>query len=178
MEAALHVIRAWTNFYIITGSSAAALTGLMFVVITLVASRPREANVTTEGMRVFSTPTVVHFCTAFLISGMLAAPWRSVAFFSAAIGLVGLGGVVYIAGVIRGTMRLTTYHADVDDWIWFVVLPLVAYALVAATALLVPWSPETALFLLAAATMLLIFIGIRNSWDVVTYLAIDFNQRQ
>jgi hypothetical protein len=75
-------------------------------------------------------------------------------------------------------MRLTTYHADVDDWIWFVVLPLVGYALVAATALLVPWSPETALFLLAAATMLLIFIGIRNSWDVVTYLAIDFNQRQ
>mgnify|MGYP001252826337 CR=1 FL=1 len=32
------VITAWSNFYVITGSSAAALTGLMFVVITLVAA--------------------------------------------------------------------------------------------------------------------------------------------
>jgi len=35
------LLAPWSNYYVITGSSAAALTGLMFVVITLVASVER-----------------------------------------------------------------------------------------------------------------------------------------
>ena len=31
----------WENFYVIVGSSAGALIGLQFVVITLIAERPR-----------------------------------------------------------------------------------------------------------------------------------------
>ncbi|MBV9232567.1 MAG: hypothetical protein JO030_00880, partial [Candidatus Eremiobacteraeota bacterium] len=34
----------WANFYVMIGSSAAALTGLMFVVITLVTNMEREAR--------------------------------------------------------------------------------------------------------------------------------------
>ena len=36
LEAALSPLAPWQNFYVIIGSAAAALTGLMFVVITLI----------------------------------------------------------------------------------------------------------------------------------------------
>ncbi len=37
MEAGTLPLRAWETFYVIVGSSAAALTGLQFVVIALIA---------------------------------------------------------------------------------------------------------------------------------------------
>ena len=50
----------WENFYVIVGSSAAALTGLQFVVIAVGAevSETRDP----EAVSAFGTPTVVHFC--------------------------------------------------------------------------------------------------------------------
>jgi hypothetical protein len=33
--------------------------------------------------------------------------------------------------------------------------------------------PETSLFVIAGAALLLLFIGIHNSWDTVTYIALD-----
>ena len=58
-EVAQSPLAAWENFYIIVGSSAGALTGLQFVVITLVMESRMGANPTTIGA--FATPTIVHF---------------------------------------------------------------------------------------------------------------------
>ncbi|MBV9233295.1 MAG: hypothetical protein JO030_04575 [Candidatus Eremiobacteraeota bacterium] len=66
---------------------------------------------------------------------------------------------------------MTAYTPDREDWIWFFVLPLLSYAAIfgAACAMLV--APPSALFIVAGASALLIFIGIRDAWDVVTFLA-------
>jgi hypothetical protein len=37
-------LAGWQNFYVIVGSSAGALIGLQFVVMTLIASRHREQS--------------------------------------------------------------------------------------------------------------------------------------
>jgi hypothetical protein len=50
---------AWESFYVIVGSSAGALTGLQFVVITLGAEKKALGDGGTT--RAFATPTVVHF---------------------------------------------------------------------------------------------------------------------
>jgi len=74
-EAALSPLVAWESFYVIIGSSAAALTGLQFVVIALVAeSRTRS---TSREIAAFGTPTIVHFCAVLLVSAILSAPWRA-----------------------------------------------------------------------------------------------------
>jgi hypothetical protein len=63
-EAAVSPLATWQNFYVITGSAAAALTGLVFVVITLIAgARVRGSS---ETLGTFSTPNVVHFGAAIL----------------------------------------------------------------------------------------------------------------
>jgi hypothetical protein len=40
-------------------------------------------------------------------------------------------------------------------------------------AAILPRRPELALFPVAAVTLVLVFIGIHNAWDTITYLATD-----
>jgi hypothetical protein len=56
--------------------------------------------------------------------------------------------------------------------VWYTILPFVAYGAICAGAIGLAVAPRQALFALAGAVLLLIFIGIRNAWDVVTFLAI------
>src|ERR1700738_542129 len=94
----------WDNFYVIVGSSAAALTGLQFVVMALVAdSRVRTATSDTVGA--FGTPTVVHFSAVLLASAILSAPWHSIENVALAIGTCGLAGVVYGLIIVRRARR-------------------------------------------------------------------------
>ena len=63
----------WQSFYVIVGSSGAALIGIQFVVITLIANM-RERP-TADSLSAFGTPTVVHFAGALLVSATMSAPW-------------------------------------------------------------------------------------------------------
>src|SRR5215218_3776261 len=87
----------WESFYVIVGSSAAALTGLQFVVMALIADQQRTDG-GTDAIDAFGTPTVVHFCAVLLMSGILSAPWPSLGPASWVLGGLGLLGVIY--GVI------------------------------------------------------------------------------
>ncbi|MEA2689165.1 MAG: hypothetical protein QOD51_1772, partial [Candidatus Eremiobacteraeota bacterium] len=69
-------------------------------------------------------------------------------------------------------LRHEVYAPELDDWLWYAVLPLAAYAAIFAAALWLRAGAAEALVAIAAAVMLLIFIGIHNAWDVVTYLAV------
>jgi hypothetical protein len=157
------------------GSSAAALTGLMFVVVTLVRGE-EQSQARHDGIATFSTPTVMHFCAALLVSAILCAPWHSLVYVAVLVGLVGCYGIFYLARVARRTKRLTKYTADLDDWMWYTILPLLAYGTLFAGAIVLNVVPRDALFALAGGVLSLIFIGIRNSWDVVTFLAVGGNK--
>ena len=64
-------LSAWHDYYVIVGSSGAALIGIQFVVITLIGQRPEPAPA--ETVQAFGTPTVVHFASALLVSAIMAA---------------------------------------------------------------------------------------------------------
>jgi hypothetical protein len=59
------------------------------------------------------------------------------------------------------------YRPQAADWLWFAALPLLAYAALALAAL-APAAPG-ALFAVAGAALLLLFTGIHNAWDAVTW---------
>jgi NADH:ubiquinone oxidoreductase subunit H len=87
--------------------------------------------------------------------------------------LTGIYGVVYVARILFRMIRLREmYTPAADDWFWYVIAPIVTYGATLLTAILLPSFPNAALFALAACTIVLIFVGIRNAWDVVTFLAI------
>jgi hypothetical protein len=167
-------LTAWENFYVIIGSSAAVLTGLVFVVITLIAgTRVRRES---EALAAFSTSTVVHFGAALLVAAILSAPWPALWYAGLLLGFAGLGGVTYVVIVVRRARRQTSYQPVLEDWLWYTVLPLVSYAALVVAAIVLLGNPAPALFVIGAVTVLLLFIGIHNSWDTVTYVVIDLSQ--
>jgi hypothetical protein len=174
--AGVSFLSAWQNFYVIIGSAAATLTGLMFVVATLVAgvrvSSPSEAFAT------FNTPNVVHFCAVLLVAALLSAPWQALWNAGLLLGLLGLGGVTYVVIVVRRVRRQTDYQPVLEDWLWHTVFPLVSYTALVVAAFLLPGYPAPALFVIAAGTVLLLIVGIYNAWDNVTYIAIDLSRPQ
>ena len=172
-------LAAWQNFYVIIGSAAATLTGLMFVVVTLIAGVRVRLPSPGEGFAIFSTPNVFHFCSALLAAAILSAPWQALWYVSLLLGLSGLAGITYSIIVLRRIQRRSMgYQPVLEDWLWHTILPLVSYTAIVVAALLLPIYPATVLFVIAAATVLLLFIGIHNAWDNVTYTAIELTRPQ
>lgn len=66
------LLAEWDNFYVIVGPSAGGLTGLTFVVIAL-ASDAKRVNL--RGLRVYVTPTIVHFGAVLLLSIGIHNAW-------------------------------------------------------------------------------------------------------
>ena len=174
-EATIASFAAWQNFYVIIGSAAAALTGLMFVVVTLIAGTQAHRS-SGESLAAFGTPTVVHFCAALLIAAILSAPWSAIWNAALLLGLCGLAGVIYLIIVLRRARHQTDYQPVLEDWLWHTALPFVSYTALLVAAIILPGSPVPALFVIGAAAVLLLFIGIHNAWDTVTYLAIRYAQ--
>jgi hypothetical protein len=178
-HALLAPLAVWQNFYVIVGTAAATLTGLMFVVITLLVQLRMQVSLPRSGVAVFSTPNVFHFGAALLVAALLTAPWQALWPAGLLLGLAGLVGVTYILIVLwLARHRLGSYQLVLEDWLWYTVLPLVSYTAFVVAAIVLPSQPTPALFVIAAATMLLLFIGIHNAWDLVTYTAFEHSQPQ
>jgi hypothetical protein len=168
LEAAIPLLSAWQNFYVIVGSASAALTGLMFVVITLIASRGEHRS--GDSIGAFGTPTVVHLCAALLIAAILSAPWPALWNADLLLGICGLAGVIYIIVIFRRARRQTEYEPVLEDWTWHMIFPFIAYAGLFVAALAMSSNATPALFIVGAATILFLFIGIHNAWDTITYM--------
>jgi hypothetical protein len=107
-----------------------------------------------------------------LVSAILSAPWPSLRSVDVAMGACAVAGVIYGIVVVRRARRQTTYQPVLEDWIWHAVLPLLAYGVMTVAAAGLTFDIRDALFAIGAASLLLLFIGIHNAWDTVTYLAI------
>ena len=172
----MSLLTTWENFYVIIGSAAAALTGLMFVVITLIAGAGDRERRSSGSIAAFGTPTVVHFCAALLVAALLSAPWQVLWNAGLLLGLSGLGGVTYVVIVARRARRQTDYQPVLEDWLWHTVFPLVSYTTLIVAAIVLPGNPALAQFVIGAVTLLLLFIGIHNAWDAVTYVTVELSK--
>ena len=171
MSESLTGLSAWESFYVIVGSSGGALIGLQFVVITLLAERPRRGL--SGGLGAFGTPTVVHLTGALSVSAIMSAPWHSSAVLSVGLGVSGLAGLIYGAIVVRRARRQKTYEPVGEDWLWYTVAPCVCYAGLVSGAVLLRSNAEVALSVVGGAALGLLLIGIRNAWDSVTHVVVS-----
>ncbi len=159
----------WQNFYVIVGAAGATLIGVQFVVITLVATIGHP-DTSAESVSAFGTPTVVHFAGALVISAIMCAPWPSLAGAAVTISLCGIAALIYTAIVIRRARRQTNYIPEAEDWLWHAILPCCDYAALTLAGFLLCAIPAVAAFIVAAAALGLLLIGVHNSWDAVTYM--------
>src|SRR5690349_8565494 len=125
MPDALHAMAGWSNFYVIVGSSGAALIGLQFVVMALISDlQPKNSP---DAISAFGTPTVVHLAGALIISALMSVPWTTAGAPAVALGAYGFGGVIYCAIVVSRARRQRAYAPVWQDWLWHAMLPSAAY---------------------------------------------------
>jgi len=177
METSAHaMLSQWESFWVIVGSSAGGLTGLMFVVVALVkeSSLPRSP----DSLNAFGTPTVIHFVAVLLLAAVLSAPWQRFKDPAHVVGATAIAGVVYLLIVLRRMRRQSGYKPVLEDWVWHQILPLIAYVTLFVGAAGLSHEQDWALFAIGAASLLLLFVGIHNAWDTVAYVVATEKDRK
>ena len=177
MESPAHALLSqWESFWVIVGSSAGGLTGLMFVVVALVreSSLPRNP----DSINAFGTPNVLHFVAVLLLAAVLSAPWTRLKDPAHVVGATALAGIVYVLVVLRRMRRQSGYTPVLEDWIWHQILPMIAYATLFLGAAGLSHDQPWALFAIGAAALVLLFVGIHNAWDTVAYVVATEKDRK
>src|SRR6185295_1211955 len=154
------------------GSAGAGLIGLLFVVVTLTAGFDRAQ--TFRGARLYLTPTAIDFALILAISAVAIAPELPLQLDAALLAVIALVGLVFAARSSIGIRQPPPPGIDAPhwtDWWMYGVAPGVLYAGMLASALGLwleaPWAP----FALGALLLILLLLGIRNAWDLLTYIA-------
>ena len=164
------MFEGWENFYLIVGPSAAALIGLMFVVVTLTAGRQRDD--TERGKHLYTSPIVWHLGVVLVLSGAAIAPTITPGLFGTATGalsILGVGmGIRSAIGIARE--RLTGADSLFDMW-WYGIIPGVVYIGLGGAALAVLCCASWSASVVAASLMALLLVSIHAEWDLVTFLA-------
>ena len=162
----------WATFYQVLGSASAALTGLQFITIALLADMPIREPDEAEAGDAFATPTIVHFLSALFLAITGAAPWHHLAPAAILWALAGCIGLVYSVVIIRRIRAQRAYRPVLEDWIYHVLLPILAYGTLVASAFVVRAHPAVTLIAIACAAPLLLLIGVHNAWDNLTFLSL------
>jgi len=162
------MFEGWGEFYLLVGSAAAVLIGLIFVVISLMQDRSRSAVLT--GSKLYMGPIVLSVSFVLVLSAAALTPHihrNSVVLIVGAVALWGLGrGLLSIAGIHR--LKEEVHWTD----IWFYgVIPSLLYVLIGLVALEFRIEAEWANKGLAVAITGLLLLAVRNEWDLITWIA-------
>jgi hypothetical protein len=173
-------LAGWDNFYVIIGSAAGGLTGLTFVVIAL--ARDSAMGVRPDGLSAFVTPTIVHFCGVLALAAFMSMPHQRDGTLSIGLGLGGFAGVAYGGYIGSNMWRIGSgarYIPVREDWVWNVILPTVVYAALIVMAVLL-WDRVTraAMYGVAVLALALLFISIRNLWDIAVWISTESSRQK
>jgi hypothetical protein len=158
----------WQNFYLLVGTASATLVGLMFVAASIGASVFSEAN--RNGLQAFISPTVVHFASALFVCIIVTIPSQTWLTLGVLLAVGGCAGAVYAGRVWIQMFVRRSFTVDWVDRFFYAMFPIVGYVLVFASGVMLllrmPWSSDVT----AAALVTLLFAGIRNAWDMTTWI--------
>jgi hypothetical protein len=165
---AAELFHTWHDFYVLVGTASATLVGLMFVSASIGSSVFSERHRT--ALQAFLSPTVVNFAAVLFICIGVMIPsqtWLSLGLLLAGGAVAGLiyAGRVWVQMFVR-----RSFHVDMVDRMFYATVPLVGYLIVLAAGILLlmhlRWSAEVT----AAALAVLMFAGVRNAWDMTTWI--------
>lgn len=163
------ILHDWRDFYVMGGTAAATLVGLMFVFASIGASQLASRNL--AAMRAFITPTVVHFGAALLVCMVSIMPGHSARSLGGVLGLGALIGVAYSGRILALIVRRFAVGAAWEDRLFYALIPLLSYLLPLASAIVeLDERPSDANWLAATAIIALIVAGLRNAWDMTVWM--------
>jgi hypothetical protein len=162
------MLHDWETYYLLVGTSAAALVGVMFIVATLAAELAAEQI--NRGMVIYQTPLVFHLAVIFSVSAIALLPEHLLTATALLLLAMGAAGLFYAGLTLRRMAEpYDFYKATGSDRVYFGLLPALCYLLLLVAGIAVFWATELAAELVGAATLSLLIVSIRNAWDVATF---------
>jgi hypothetical protein len=165
------MFRAWDSYYFMIGSAGAGLIGLFFVVVTLTQGFDRDRAL--RGTSIYMTPSVIHFAVVLSLSAAAVAPGLPI---PATAGLFALGALVGLGNAIWATVGIASRRLgpEAPHWsdVWlYGVAPTAIYTGLFIAAIGLCQRAGWAVYTNAALLLALLLIGVRNAWDLITWMA-------
>ena len=158
----------WHEFYLLIGSAAAVLIGLIFVVISLMQDRSRSSVL--AGAQLYMGPIVLGVSFVLVLSAAALMPGMTPVRFAAVTAIVALWGLARGIMSSVGIARLKDEVHWTDVW-FYGVFPGVLYVALGAMAVAFwrdcPWAEQG----VAAIITFALLLAIRNEWDLITWIA-------
>jgi len=153
----------WRDFYVMIGTASAAIVGASFIVVTLSAGLEDRAL----GIRGFISPTAVHLGSVLIGSAILMIPAIDAIAVALLLGIGGLAGLIY-CGIVAA--RIWRMKLDLEDRCFYALLPVAAYGMMVTVAILIVIEADSSLYVLAASLIILLIVGMRNAWDMASFM--------
>jgi hypothetical protein len=166
------MFEGWDNYFVLTGTAAGGLIGLLFVVVTLTAGF--ERNRALRGSEIYMTPNLVHFAVVLVASALVLAPRVSAHVVAVILGgaaLAGLSNAVRTCLGIRAFAKERDHPPHWSDMPLYGVAPGVLYVLLLGVAVAIWLQAGFATAALAVFVVVLMLLAIRNAWDLITWIA-------
>jgi hypothetical protein len=158
----------WHDFFMLSGTAAATLTGLIFVAVSFAVGSKAERS--RKDLDVWVTPSLVYFLETFLVAGAMLSP----------IGARFLGTLLLALMAVNlpfGAMRLRYLFQQHKEeslgrtaWVWQMMLPTVAQGVLALGGAGLITGHALAQPAIAVAVTLLLTVAVRNAWYLVIWL--------
>jgi hypothetical protein len=165
-----HQLEQWREFFLLCGTAGVTLTGVLFIVISLGPSIIAAENAT--GVKAFISPNAVYFTSVLVVSVTLMAPSLPQDLIGWLLCIGAALSLLYLWSV-KGPQRWRENGLPLLDWIWYIALPYLAYALALAAGIGVLRDDPRALTAIAATLVAMLVIGIRNAWDLAVWLPLQ-----
>jgi len=165
------MFEGWNGYFALLGSAAASLTGLLFVVATLTTSVERSRALWAAGVYMF--PNALGFSVVLALAAASLAPPALRCWVAAAVASAGAGG--FAAGLrsclgILGLRRSERPPHWSDFW-GYGALPAALHLGLVVDSLGIAEAWGAAAPALAGLLLALLLTSIRNTWDLITWMA-------
>jgi hypothetical protein len=164
-------LAGWHDFYILAGTAAATLVGLLFVGLSL----HLQIVVTTSEVRSLARVTLANFGTVLFVTIFMVIPQGAAAAGSQLIG-VGIISFVVAGPSLVGAVRSRDWSFDMSAMqrvrvaLRFGVSGL-SYIAIAVAGVLLLLSNSAAFTVLLITTVVLLVVSLRNTWDLLVTVA-------
>jgi hypothetical protein len=170
------MLQGWDNFFIMAGTAAATLIGLLFVAVTVGTGFSRSSI--EHGTRGFLTPTLIRFGGVLFLSLAVLAPWPSVWPIGIILSLGGLAGLAYQLRVIVMRRKVKLVSLDWHGWLPYVGVPALGTGSLIVGGVGLVRERSFAPYAIAGATVLLLFAGLYGAWDTTLWMIKNREQAQ
>jgi hypothetical protein len=162
----------WQTFYVLVGTAAATLVGLMFVAVTFGSSIIKPE--TSGTARSFIDPTFTHFVQVLFMSCLVVIPTMRPRLFGWLLLTVSALRFAALFRVHRHMRRAQRTHNDIElsDWVSGIVVPLLSYLLLGATGVGFVHGHAGAFTALAIVTIAILMLGVFGAWELMLWMAL------